>query len=60
MEIKGGNIFGGEMSSNDDHRIAMMAAILASVSDQPISIQKPMAVNKSYPSFYDDLEQIAP
>ena len=60
MEIKGGNIFGGEVSSNDDHRIAMMAAILASVSDQPISIQKPMAVNKSYPSFYDDLEQIAP
>lgn len=60
MEIKGGNIFGGEVSSNDDHRIAMMAAILASVSDKPISIQKPMAVNKSYPSFYDDLEQIAP
>jgi len=55
MEITGASIQGGSISSNNDHRIAMMGAILASVSSDSISIGQSEAVNKSYPDFYSDL-----
>ncbi|NRA11926.1 MAG: 3-phosphoshikimate 1-carboxyvinyltransferase, partial [Crocinitomicaceae bacterium] len=55
MSIKGGPINGGEISSNNDHRIAMMGAVLASVSSQSITIRNSDAIAKSYPGFYSDL-----
>ena len=55
MEITGNTIEGGTIDSNNDHRIAMMGAILATVSSKPIVIENPDAVNKSYPQFYSDL-----
>ncbi len=55
MKIAGGQINGGTVSSSNDHRIAMMAGILASVSETPITIENATAVNKSYPAFYGDL-----
>ncbi|MFT6246634.1 MAG: 3-phosphoshikimate 1-carboxyvinyltransferase [Salibacteraceae bacterium] len=55
MHIKGGLISGNAISSNYDHRIAMMGAVLASVSSQSITITNSEAISKSYPSFYLDL-----
>jgi 3-phosphoshikimate 1-carboxyvinyltransferase len=44
-----------EISSYNDHRIVMAAAIAATISDGPISIQNPEAIQKSYPTFFEVL-----
>lgn len=49
---------GGVVDSFNDHRIAMMASIACLVSEKPITITHPLAINKSYPNFYEDLESI--
>jgi 5-enolpyruvylshikimate-3-phosphate synthase len=36
----------------------MATAILASVADSEIKIDNYTAVNKSYPTFFDDLERL--
>jgi 3-phosphoshikimate 1-carboxyvinyltransferase len=46
---------GGEVLSYGDHRIAMSAAIAATVCPEPVVIHGAEAVNKSYPGFFDDL-----
>lgn len=46
---------GGTVSSHGDHRIAMSAAIAATLCTEPVTIQGAEAVNKSYPRFFDDL-----
>jgi len=54
--IHGGAAFkGGEVLSYGDHRIAMAAAIAATVCARPVVIRGAQAVNKSYPGFFDDL-----
>ena len=56
LVIHGGKAFkGGQVSSRGDHRIAMSAAIGASICAEPVVIQGAQAVNKSYPGFFDDL-----
>lgn len=45
---------GGVVDSYSDHRIAMMAAVAAIMSKAPITIERAEAVNKSYPSFFED------
>ena len=45
---------GGRISSFGDHRIAMSAAIIAGRCLEPVIITGAEAVNKSYPSFFDD------
>ena len=49
---------GGTVSSHNDHRIAMAAAIASLRCREPVIIQDPMAVRKSYPGFYEDLAKI--
>ena len=49
---------GGMVSSCRDHRIAMTAAIAAAVSDGPVTILGAEAVNKSYPTFWQDFEKL--
>jgi 3-phosphoshikimate 1-carboxyvinyltransferase len=49
---------GGQVSSRGDHRIAMSAAIAATICAQPVVIQSAQAVNKSYPGFFDDLRSL--
>ncbi len=49
---------GGTVSSHNDHRIAMAAAIASLRTEAPVTILDPMAVRKSYPGFYDDLKKI--
>jgi len=49
---------GGTVSSYNDHRIAMAAAIASLRCTGPVRILQPMAVNKSYPGFYRDLASV--
>ena len=54
--IKGGKkLSGGKVSSHNDHRIAMSAAIAALICDTPVTITEAEAVSKSYPTFFEDL-----
>lgn len=55
MIIYNSTILGGEVSSRNDHRIAMMLAVLSSVSSKKIVIENPEAVNKSYPLFFEEI-----
>jgi len=50
---------GGCVSSGGDHRIAMAMTIAALVADKPITIQDSEAVGVSYPSFFQDLRELA-
>ena len=59
LEINGPNDFnGGIYSSFNDHRIAMMLAIAATVAKDKFTITCAEAINKSYPDFYSDLESL--
>lgn len=49
---------GGEADSFGDHRIVMMAAVAASVCEESVTITGAQAVNKSYPDFFEDAEQL--
>lgn len=54
--INGKNMLsGGTIDSCNDHRIAMTAAISSIVCENPVTIKDAQAVNKSYPSFFEDL-----
>jgi 3-phosphoshikimate 1-carboxyvinyltransferase len=44
--------------SRHDHRIAMAAAVAALRADGPVLIEKADAINKSYPDFFKDLEEL--
>ena len=47
---------GGTVDSFNDHRIAMSAAIASIGCRGPVTIKSPMAVEKSYPDFYNVLK----
>ncbi len=51
-------LVGGTVDSFNDHRIAMMAAVASQVSEGPVTIERPYAVNKSYPGFYDIFDNL--
>ncbi len=54
--VRGGPIKGGlTLSSHGDHRMAMSIAVSALRADSPITIDGAEAVEKSYPSFFEDL-----
>lgn len=58
MRVRGGKIHGCTADSHGDHRIAMSMSIAALTADAPITIEGAECVAKSYPSFFDDLEQL--
>lgn len=60
MYITGGSAYAGgvECSGHNDHRIVMALAVLATVCGQPLVIRGAQAINKSYPRFFDDLQQL--
>jgi 3-phosphoshikimate 1-carboxyvinyltransferase len=59
MGIKGtDNIKPAVLHSRHDHRIAMAIAVAALRATGPVQIEKADAVNKSYPSFFDDIEKL--
>ena len=45
---------GVSLDSYNDHRIAMMVSIAATVCKGPVELTNPYAINKSYPDFYRD------
>lgn len=59
MHVVGGKVQSGKVDSNNDHRIAMMGAILATQTTGAIIIDGSEAVNKSYPAFFDDIDTIS-
>lgn len=46
------------ISSYNDHRIVMMIAILAGMTDTEVIIENFQAVNKSYPNFFEHFEKL--
>lgn len=60
LTVKGHHrLHGGEVHSANDHRIAMSAAIAAaSLATEPVVIVQAEAVQKSYPTFFDDFSQL--
>lgn len=59
LVIKGvEKLAGGTVSSCNDHRIAMAAAIAATVSAGDVTILQSEAVAKSYPMFFDDMNRL--
>jgi 3-phosphoshikimate 1-carboxyvinyltransferase len=49
---------GGRVDAQGDHRIAMTAAIAATVATGPVEIEGFAAVASSYPGFLDDFERL--
>lgn len=58
MYIKGKTLNGGQIDSHNDHRIAMAGAIAALRANNPVIINGPQCVAKSYPRFWHDLKSI--
>ncbi len=55
MFVYGGTLRGGKMHANNDHRIAMAGAVAALLATEPVEVENPECVAKSYPGFWDDL-----
>lgn len=49
---------GGEVSSHNDHRIAMAAAVASCICRDPVIIRGADAVSKSYPDFFSDFARL--
>ena len=60
MIIKGkSRLHGARVNTFGDHRIGMMTAIAALlVADGEVDLDRAEAINTSYPSFFDDLENL--
>ncbi len=59
MIITGGNTINPSIiQTHNDHRIAMMCAIVALLADGETLIQDAEVVNKSYPNFFRDLQTL--
>jgi 3-phosphoshikimate 1-carboxyvinyltransferase len=52
------HLSGGTVDAANDHRIAMMAAIMATHAQGPVTILGAECVSKSYPAFWDDYCQL--
>lgn len=55
MIITGGQAQGAVVSSHNDHRIVMMAAVMAAGAAGKVTITGAESVAKSYPGFFSDL-----
>lgn len=53
LQIFPGSFTGGTINSHNDHRIAMSAAIAATVTNAPVTILNAECVSKSYPQFWE-------
>jgi len=58
LRISGTGLSGGIVDSRGDHRIAMAAAIAATVCSRPVTILGAEAVHKSYPGFWKEYEKL--
>jgi 3-phosphoshikimate 1-carboxyvinyltransferase len=60
LTIHGGSIGSGEVESYGDHRMAMALAVAALAASGPVLIRGGECVDISYPTFWPDLERLAP
>ena len=58
MLVKGGAVTGAAVHSRHDHRIAMACAVAALKANGATTIEEAEAVNKSYPQFWQHLQQL--
>ena len=58
MIINGGEAFGGDFISYNDHRIAMAMTIFALAAKTPSTLSGEDAVSISYPNFFNDLNSL--
>ena len=58
MKIRGGEIHPATTFSHDDHRIAMSLAVSALRCNGEVKIENAECVEKSYPTFFEDLDSI--
>ncbi|MCM3566793.1 3-phosphoshikimate 1-carboxyvinyltransferase [Neobacillus mesonae] len=49
---------GGTVSSHGDHRIGMMLAIAALLSDDEVILENPESISVSYPNFFEHLNNL--
>ncbi len=54
LTVAGTGLRGGAVDSRNDHRIAMAAAIAATVCTRPVTILSAECVEKSYPGFFEE------
>jgi 3-phosphoshikimate 1-carboxyvinyltransferase len=58
ITVYGTGLNGGTVNSYGDHRIAMAAAIAATVCKEPVTILGAECVKKSYPAFWEDYSHL--
>jgi len=58
MLIRGGEVKGARVHSRHDHRIAMACAVAALRANGELTIEEAQSIDKSYPDFYRDLQQL--
>lgn len=56
--INNARLCGGSIDSCGDHRIAMCAAIAATICQEPVIIKNADSVEKSYPDFFRDYQNL--
>ena len=57
--VWGTGFIGGTVDSVNDHRIAMAAAIAATVCKEDVTILGAECVKKSYPKFWEEYERLS-
>ena len=60
LTILGGRLTGGEVEAYGDHRLAMSLAVAALAATAPVFVNGGDCVDISYPTFWPDLERLAP
>ena len=58
LTVYGTGLQGGRVDGRNDHRIAMSAAIAATVCREPVTVLGAQCVEKSYPQFWDVYKQL--
>ena len=59
LTVYGTGYSGGTVDAVNDHRIAMAAAIAATVCTEPVTILGAECVKKSYPAFWAEYERLS-
>ena len=58
LTVYGTGLTGGTVDAVNDHRIAMSAAIAATVCRKPVTIAGAQCVEKSYPRFFEEYRRL--
>ena len=58
LTVQGTGLVGGTVDSFGDHRIAMAAAVAATVCKEPVTVLGAECVKKSYPGFWEDRKNL--